>query len=217
MRDTPKIWERNVGESTKAFSAFVVYRDMGMDRSMRKVAEHPDVNKSVGLIQHWFKKYEWKNRVDAWIDRLDSVKREVAEEEIKEMSRLQARVATKMMMLVDEALDKVNTKTLANRPTAMSSMVEISQRVARTALGLPATLTKVTQETTIIDVEAAKEARQKLLQNPDSRELVLQLIEHMASDKDIPLLNERNPIDVEFQEIVKSEESENNSDGMDND
>ena len=36
---TDKPWERQKGESDKAYEAFVTYRDMGTDRSIRAVAQ----------------------------------------------------------------------------------------------------------------------------------------------------------------------------------
>jgi hypothetical protein len=38
-------WERQPGESGKAFSAFCHYRDLGRDRSLAKVAESLSVNR----------------------------------------------------------------------------------------------------------------------------------------------------------------------------
>ena len=36
---SPDLWERQQGESTKAYEAFSIYRDMGYQRSLSKVAE----------------------------------------------------------------------------------------------------------------------------------------------------------------------------------
>jgi len=55
---------QRLGESAKAFAAFVVYRDMGEERSLEKVAQ--ELGKSVSLLQRWSSQHEWVTRVLAW-------------------------------------------------------------------------------------------------------------------------------------------------------
>src|SRR5215217_4275033 len=53
-------WFRQKGESRKAYEAFAVYRDMGMSRSLPKVASH--LSKSLELMKRWSSKHEWVDR-----------------------------------------------------------------------------------------------------------------------------------------------------------
>ncbi len=57
-------WERQEGESTKAFEAFTIYLNMGADRSLRAVAEK--LGKFRTLIERWSSSNAWVERVDAY-------------------------------------------------------------------------------------------------------------------------------------------------------
>jgi hypothetical protein len=57
-------WDRLPGESSKAFHAFTIYRDLGLDRSVKGVVTK--WNKSQSLIYRWSVKYNWKLRVQEW-------------------------------------------------------------------------------------------------------------------------------------------------------
>lgn len=52
------------GESQKAYEAFVTYRDMGVQRSLAKVAEK--LGKSSQIISRWSAKHAWGERVAEW-------------------------------------------------------------------------------------------------------------------------------------------------------
>ena len=56
-----KPWERlEDKETSKAYSAFCIYRDMGEERTYDAVAEH--CSKSVSLMNKWGGKYDWVER-----------------------------------------------------------------------------------------------------------------------------------------------------------
>lgn len=59
-----KPWERQEGESVKAFEAFTVYLEMGDERSIREVAQR--LAKSRTLIGRWSVTYQWVERVAAF-------------------------------------------------------------------------------------------------------------------------------------------------------
>ena len=54
-----RAFERQDGESSKAYSAFCVYRDLGVGRSLQKASElyygHPS---SVRQFQRWSKRFD---------------------------------------------------------------------------------------------------------------------------------------------------------------
>ena len=63
-------WERQTGETAKAYAAFSVYRDMGVHRSLRRVAQ--ESSKDPAQIFRWNKRHGWQQRIaayDAEIDR----------------------------------------------------------------------------------------------------------------------------------------------------
>lgn len=75
------IWEKWPKETSKAYRAFLVYRDLGVDRSLRKVAmvlhnSYPGLPEEEKLsklprvipvqIQKWSRQNAWTTRVAAW-------------------------------------------------------------------------------------------------------------------------------------------------------
>jgi hypothetical protein len=80
-------WERQPGETSKAFSCFVVYRNLGAERSVSKVAQSPNIGSTPSTLSKWAENYRWVERARAYDNMLDRVK--VAEERraIEEMTR----------------------------------------------------------------------------------------------------------------------------------
>ena len=60
-------WERARDESTKAHAAFVLYRDLGPDRSLRAAASQ--LGKSERLLKRWSSRHRWQDRLAAWEER----------------------------------------------------------------------------------------------------------------------------------------------------
>ena len=98
-----KPWSRQVGETSKAYEAFEVYRDLGPDRSTRRVSEQ--LGKSDALIHRWSSKHGWPDRARAW----DSMPSETVANAYQEMAaRIAAqhdRLATKLADRLERNLD----------------------------------------------------------------------------------------------------------------
>ena len=67
-------WKRLNNESSKAYAAFSIYRDLRIERSLEKVAE--ECRKSSRLIGRWSSKYHWVERATAYDDYLDERRRQ---------------------------------------------------------------------------------------------------------------------------------------------
>jgi len=97
MAERP-IWHRQPGEGTKAYAAFCIYRDMGIDRSIRKAAQqhltatkgqpnrnrqqrryctHPDPTKYLKHVaqrwREWSMRWKWVSRCQAYDDHLNDL------------------------------------------------------------------------------------------------------------------------------------------------
>lgn len=90
-RVEPAPWERQYGETHKAFLAFSIYRDLGEKRSIPVAARK--YGKGESLVGRWCFKWRWQDRATAWQSELDRVAREAQREEIAEMAKRQARQA----------------------------------------------------------------------------------------------------------------------------
>jgi hypothetical protein len=114
-------WEQLEGESDKAFSAFVIFRDMGPSKrsldgastlyhnhnrqegDKKEMAGAKNKNRS-GQVQVWADRWNWRQRASAWDAEQDRVGREAQLQEIIEMRR---RHAEEAMLLQTVALEKL--------------------------------------------------------------------------------------------------------------
>lgn len=77
--DTDKnIWDKQNGESEKAYQAFCVFLDMGSDRTVDGVAKK--LSKSRQLMTRWCATYKWRDRAAAYDN---SIMEETREEVVK--------------------------------------------------------------------------------------------------------------------------------------
>jgi hypothetical protein len=84
----PMPWQRQEGESDKAFEAFRIYLEMGPKRSIARVAQ--ECTKSGSLIKRWSKRWSWQGRVRKHTDSLTA----------KTDSLVQHQAETKAIMLM---------------------------------------------------------------------------------------------------------------------
>jgi len=71
-------WERRKGEGSKAYAAFLRYRDLGPGRSVAKaVGARQAAKEGKARYFHWWRrwagKYEWKVRAEAWDDHVAAI------------------------------------------------------------------------------------------------------------------------------------------------
>jgi hypothetical protein len=95
-------YERLEKESKKAFEAFQMYRDMGADRSIRKVAK--ELGKSQQLLSRWSAQYDWvdrANKYDAEMDRIALLQQE------KERKAMIKRHAKQSMIFQEQVLNRI--------------------------------------------------------------------------------------------------------------
>lgn len=75
--------------SAERAEAFVMYRDMGVDRNLRGVAQRLD--KSLTLIGRWSSADQWPMRVAAWDADQDRIRQEAARKELERVTKKHAR------------------------------------------------------------------------------------------------------------------------------
>ena len=123
-------WERQPGESAKAFEAFVIYRDMGVDRSARRVAIQ--LSKSNTLIHRWSKDNKWIERVAAWDSEQDRIRREEQRKEIAKMRARHTKLAQSMLLKAAEALKRLDPDEMqSNNITRMIDVATQLERLSR--------------------------------------------------------------------------------------
>ena len=107
---TDKPWERQKGESEKAYEAFVAYRDMGEKRTLIAVAEK--LGKSDTLIRRWKDRWEWKERVRAYDNDLEKEARAKAIKDRKDMTARHIGIAMQLQKKALEALQGLSVEDM---------------------------------------------------------------------------------------------------------
>jgi hypothetical protein len=87
-------WERSLGEPSKAFAKFALYRNMGPTRSLARVGEVVGVG--TARCEALSAKWGWVARAQAWDAEQDRLARLEVEEETREMHRRHVRLAMAM-------------------------------------------------------------------------------------------------------------------------
>lgn len=141
-------FERQEGETTKAFEAFAKYRDLGLERSIRKVAR--ELSKSDTIIKRWSSKWDWVERVKAYDMEMDRQALIQEEKKRKDMAKRHANLATVFQQKVLERLKAINPAELST--SDLVRWFEISVKIERLSRG---------ESTDITSLEHGGEVNQK--------------------------------------------------------
>jgi len=79
-----KVWTRRDDETSKAYKAFEIYRNMGRNRSIRKTHDevYGEGAGNIRFVHHWSSKYDWVDRATAFDDHLEEKRRKKHEAEM---------------------------------------------------------------------------------------------------------------------------------------
>lgn len=127
----PEPWERQIGETSRAYEAFGVYRDMGPDRSHAKVCQK--LSKNRATIAGWSSKYEWVKRTAAWDAEQDRIARQNQIDEIKKMRKRHTDLATAMLVKAAKALQRIPEDEV--KASDVSRLVETASKLERISRG----------------------------------------------------------------------------------
>ena len=127
-------WERQPNETSRAYEAFRIYRELGPSRSFAEVSrqmhgareEHEDDEtpkkkrgrprtKTHSLIARWAQQYDWRRRSTLWDQEIDRVRLHQAQEDIRKMTErhialagmMQGKAAKRLRELSDDELQKM--------------------------------------------------------------------------------------------------------------
>lgn len=138
MTDTP-LWERLDTDTDKSFEAFCIYRDMGANRSLRKVAEK--LSKSETIINRWSMNHNWQERVTAFDTHQDSLRQE---RNLERQKQIEDNAFDDYMVIRDAIAkykrDFAEVKFKGIPPHEVSNLVSLMKQAddyARRAVGLP--------------------------------------------------------------------------------
>jgi hypothetical protein len=159
-------WFRQKGESRKAYEAFAVYRDMGMGRSLPKVAERLD--KSLELMKRWSARHEWVDRAASFDANEDFELLVRTQEQRIQMRVNDAKIARLFKQKVVDRLQQLEPKDLS--PTQLAHWFEVAVKVERLSLG---------EATGIVQPHASEcgdELSRAIEENPELADLAADLL-----------------------------------------
>lgn len=133
MAKEVKPWERQDGETPKQFEAFVVYRDMGEERSLQKVANQ--LAKSRQLLTRWSSANNWVERCTAWDNEQDRILRQEQIKDIKKMRKRHADVASAMITAAAKGLKEIMNHPKEMTPNDVSRLVDVASKLERLSRG----------------------------------------------------------------------------------
>ena len=106
-----KPWERQKGESEKAFEAFKIYRDMGEERTITAVGKR--LVKSRNLIDRWKERWRWKERARSYDNELEKQAKAKAVKEYHAMTERHIKIAVQLQKKALEALNNLESETMS--------------------------------------------------------------------------------------------------------
>jgi hypothetical protein len=135
-------WEQLPGESGAAYAAFCAYRDLGLDRNIRKAVdasgkEEGKRGKGYGVWRAWASQFRWRERAadyDRYLERLKQTEKRKTIEAQEETHRA---VTRKMLEVVGKKLEMMNPADLS--AGAVTEWVGTAIRADREAAGLVTT------------------------------------------------------------------------------
>ena len=129
-------WERLKGESSGAFAAFCIFRDLGLERNIRKAVDsiEKDGGKREGryrVWRNWSTQFRWRERAADFDRYIEKLKQEEVRKTIEAQGEMHRAVTGKMLDVVKKKLDTMNPEELTQgNVTEWASMAIKAEREA---------------------------------------------------------------------------------------
>lgn len=136
---TNQPWDRQPRESSRAFAAFAIYRDLASKRTYQQVANRLGCNGS--NIRRWASEWAWYARAFEWDKFLDQLDRETYSYERHRMSDRLAKEGMALQAIGMDGLQKLQERVRKNEhrltTTECVRLIEGGARIEREARGEP--------------------------------------------------------------------------------
>lgn len=148
-----KEWERQEGESAKAYAAFNIYLSLGDKRTIREVGRQ--LSKSEALLSRWSTKYKWPLRIIEHGKYLAEAERKAAEaiasiSAAEWVERQQAQRAkewelrNKLVELGEKAIQRwIKNESRCGSLEGIARVLELASKLGRLASGLATEHTEI--------------------------------------------------------------------------
>jgi hypothetical protein len=132
-------WEQLPGETGAAYSAFCAYRDVGLERNIRKAVETTEKDKGkqdkrYRVWRNWSTQFRWQERAADYDRYTEKLKQAERRKTIGAQGEMHRAVTGKMLAVVEKKLDLMNPADLTQG--TVTEWVETAIRAEREAAGL---------------------------------------------------------------------------------
>jgi len=162
-----EIYERQPNEKDTHWKGFVIYRDLGLERTINKASliwdpegethgiKNPTSKVSYQMYK-WASRWNWRDRVVEWDRELDKIKRRKVIEEVEKMRMRHIQLSTSIQAVVEQELKKW-LKTAQENPDVQTTLgaivnaLDSATKLERTSRGEPETIQEQRQLLSIHD------------------------------------------------------------------
>jgi hypothetical protein len=184
----PEPWQRQPGESSRAFAAFQIYRDLPpRERSVFAVAERLSYRISEarrksrrppGKLRIWCSRWRWVARARAWDEELDRCQRETQQQARRDMAERHARAAVAVLHRALKRLETLDPETLS--PGDVIRWLETAVKIERLGRGEP---TESVRSEHVADLQLQSELAiaGRIMADPRTRDLEFEILRLVAA------------------------------------
>lgn len=134
-------WDRQDRETDASWAAFTVYKNLGpCERTVRRVVENPAIKAKEYTVRTWFKKYDWKERVEGFDAQIQTeMDLAFADKKVTAIDRRMA-LADKMQDVAEAQLKRWLSDIEIGRspqltPMEVAKLIEVSIKIQRLEMG----------------------------------------------------------------------------------
>ncbi|MEU5497957.1 hypothetical protein [Streptomyces griseofuscus] len=135
-------WERQPGETPKRHSRFLVFRDLGLTRTLAKASDQLAL--SYSHVRALAAQYRWQDRAAAWDAHQQQQYTAEMEEERRKSARDDAKILRIMTGMVGQALPHIQQQVGSMTVMEFTRFVETTMRLRRNLFGDPTETIAVT-------------------------------------------------------------------------
>ena len=150
-----EMFEQQPGESAKAFEAFSIYLNMGVERSTEAVATK--LQKSCQIVRRWAARWQWLARVQSHAEHFAKIERQATEavarckglEWLKRQQLVREEewdIHAELIRAGREALKRFHERGKGATLGDIARLLELASKLGRLASGLATDKTEVTGE-----------------------------------------------------------------------
>jgi hypothetical protein len=147
-------WDRQDGETSNNYAAFITYRDLGARRSLRKASclfynipedQFDPMGAKIRTLAKWSSKFRWVARVEEYDDWMQKLEDAEDIEAIKAMRKRHVQLTTVVQSKIVTYLNGLDERTIQRmNPDQAMRMLDLAIKNERLARGVPDAITGLT-------------------------------------------------------------------------